>query len=107
MILEPTTASSFNPAGIPSAWLALGFFGQGLFASRFVVQWVASERRRASVVPRVFWSLSIAGGLCLLAYALLRRDAVIVAGQLGGLAIYARNVALLRGADARHEPAAK
>ena len=107
MILDGTTASMLNPRAIPSAWLALGFLGQGLFAGRFVVQWIASERRGASVVPRLFWWLSIGGGLCLLSYALLRRDTVIVAGQLGGLAIYARNVALLRAGGAAQEPAAK
>jgi len=96
MIPDASTTSVLNPAGIPGAWLALGFVGQALFAGRFVVQWVASERRHASVVPRLFWWLSIGGGLCLLGYALLRHDAVIVAGQLGGLAVYARNVALLR-----------
>ena len=94
MISEASIAGATDPGTIPPAWLALGFLGQALFASRFVVQWVASERRRRSVVPTVFWWLSIGGGVCLLGYALLRRDVVIVAGQLAGLLVYARNVAL-------------
>ena len=40
---------------IPTSWLGLGFLGQALFFSRFVAQWIASERRKASVVPTVFW----------------------------------------------------
>ena len=96
MISEASIAGAADPRTIPSTWLALGFLGQALFASRFVVQWVASERRRASVVPGVFWWLSIGGGVCLLGYALLRRDVVIVAGQLAGLLVYTRNVVLSR-----------
>ena len=96
MISEASIPGAAAPVAIPPTWLALGFLGQALFASRFVVQWVASERRRASVVPDVFWWLSIGGGVCLLGYALLRRDAVIVVGQLAGLFVYTRNVALAR-----------
>jgi lipid-A-disaccharide synthase-like uncharacterized protein len=55
-------------------WLAVGFIGQLLFTSRFLVQWIASERAHRSVVPLAFWWFSIAGGATLLAYALWRRD---------------------------------
>ena len=51
---------------IPASWLVLGFTGQAFFSGRFLVQWIASERRKASVVPTLFWYLSIGGGLCLL-----------------------------------------
>lgn len=81
---------------IPAAWLTLGFVGQGAFSARFLVQWVASERRGESVVPEVFWWLSLSGGLLLLAYALHRRDPVFVAGQAAGLVVYARNLILIR-----------
>lgn len=81
---------------IPGVWLAVGFLGQGMFSSRFLVQWVASERRRASVVPVAFWWLSIAGGGLLLSYALHRRDPVFVLGQAAGLLVYARNLVLIR-----------
>jgi len=96
MIPDTSTSTTLFSREIPPAWLVLGFVGQALFAGRFVVQWLASERRRTSVVPALFWWLSIGGGLCLLSYALLRRDAVIVAGQLAGLAVYTRNVSLAR-----------
>ena len=73
-------------------WLAIGLAGQALFFSRFLVQWIASERQRASVVPNAFWYFSIAGALVLLSYAIHRRDPVFILGQSTGLAIYLRNL---------------
>jgi lipid-A-disaccharide synthase-like uncharacterized protein len=79
-------------------WLLVGFGGQALFMGRFVLQWLASERHRRSVVPVSFWYLSIGGALVLLAYAVYRRDPVFVAGQGLGVAIYLRNLQLIRNA---------
>lgn len=76
-------------------WLAIGFAGQLLFTSRFLVQWIASERSGRSIVPLAFWWFSLAGGLTLLAYALWRRDPVFAVGQAAGLVIYARNLVLI------------
>lgn len=81
---------------ISNGWLAAGFLGQGAFSARFVVQWAASEKRRASVVPVAFWWLSIAGGIFLLAYAAHRRDPVFVLGQAAGLVVYLRNLVWIR-----------
>lgn len=78
-------------------WLLLGFGGQGLFMARFVVQWLASERRARSVIPVAFWYLSVAGGLVLFAYAVHRRDPVFALGQGLGIAVYLRNLRLIRG----------
>ena len=74
------------------AWVVLGFIGQGFFTMRFVVQWIASERARASVIPVAFWFFSIVGGVVLLIYALYRRDPVFIAGQALGLLVYIRNL---------------
>jgi lipid-A-disaccharide synthase-like uncharacterized protein len=73
-------------------WLAIGLLGQALFSARFFVQWIASERRRRSVVPRAFWYFSMGGGITLLAYAIYRRDPVFIIGQGAGLFVYARNL---------------
>jgi lipid-A-disaccharide synthase-like uncharacterized protein len=81
---------------IPIAWLAFGFAGQAMFSMRFIIQWIASERRKQSVVPVLFWWCSLAGGVLLLTYAVYRRDPVFVLGQAPGLVIYARNLVLLR-----------
>ena len=75
-----------------NVWLVIGFLGQGLFASRFWVQWVASERQRKSIIPIAFWYFSIAGGITLFAYALYREDPVFIVGQASGLLIYSRNL---------------
>ena len=81
---------------IPKIWLAVGFLGQAMFSGRFLVQWIASEKRKSSVVPLSFWWLSIAGGLLLLVYAIHRGDPVFAIGQLAGLGVYGRNLVLLR-----------
>ena len=73
-------------------WLAVGLLGQALFSARFLVQWIASERHKRSVVPRAFWYFSVGGGLTLLAYAIYRRDPVFIIGQGAGLFVYARNL---------------
>jgi lipid-A-disaccharide synthase-like uncharacterized protein len=80
----------------PAGWYALGFVGQVLFGSRFIVQWLASERQGRVVMPVLFWYLSLIGGIGLLAYAVHRKDPVFALGQAGGLVIYARNLALVR-----------
>ena len=77
-------------------WLILGFVGQGLFAGRFLVQWIVSERRSESVIPVAFWVFSIFGGAILLVYAIYRRDPVFILGQAAGLLVYARNLMLIR-----------
>lgn len=79
-----------------SFWIAIGFIGQILFTSRFIVQWIASERASRSLVPDAFWWLSLAGGGTLLAYAIWRRDPVFILGQAGGLVVYLRNLVLIR-----------
>jgi lipid-A-disaccharide synthase-like uncharacterized protein len=76
-------------------WLMVGFLGQAVFTARFLAQWIASEKRRDSVVPVVFWWLSVGGGMLLLIYAVHRRDPVITAGQSMGVFVYVRNLMLV------------
>lgn len=76
-------------------WVAIGLGGQLIFSARFLVQWAASERAGRSVVPVVFWWLSIGGAAVLLSYAIHRKDPVFVLGQSMGFAIYARNLWLI------------
>jgi lipid-A-disaccharide synthase-like uncharacterized protein len=72
--------------------ILIGYIAQILFAMRFVVQWIASERAGRSVVPMAFWIFSIGGGLMLLGYALYRKDPVFIIGQAFGVFVYLRNL---------------
>lgn len=73
-------------------WLIIGFSGQALFSARFLIQWLASERAKESVMPVLFWYFSIFGGTTLFIYALHKEDPVFIVGQGTGLLIYARNL---------------
>jgi lipid-A-disaccharide synthase-like uncharacterized protein len=89
-------------------WLGLGFLAQLLFATRFIVQWIASEKARRSIVPETFWYFSFAGGFLLFCYAIYRLDPVFMLGQGTGLLIYARNIQMIwhsRATDAQTAPA--
>jgi lipid-A-disaccharide synthase-like uncharacterized protein len=77
------------------AWVLLGLVAQGLFTMRFVVQWLASERAKRSVVPVAFWFFSLGGGALLFVYAIVRQDPVFILGQGLGLFIYIRNLWLI------------
>ena len=82
-------------------WLTVGFLGQAFFSMRFLVQWIASEKKRESVVPVSFWFFSIGGGLTLLIYAIYRHDPVFILGQAAGLFVYLRNLYLIRRKERR------
>jgi lipid-A-disaccharide synthase-like uncharacterized protein len=77
-------------------WLGIGLLGQAFFSARFLIHWIASERRKESVIPTPFWYFSIGGGLTLFAYALYRMDPVFILGQGAGVFIYARNLYFIR-----------
>ncbi len=77
-------------------WLALGLFAQLMFTARFLVQWLASERAGKSIVPLMFWYLSIGGSVLLLVYSIHRKDPVFILGQSMGIFIYTRNLYLIR-----------
>lgn len=92
----PAQEADPRQTGLTWAWLAFGFGAQALFMSRMLVQWIATERARASVVPTSFWVISLLGGLSLLVYFLRRGDPVGVVGQATGVLIYARNLVFIR-----------
>lgn len=80
-------------------WIAFGLLGQAFFFSRFLVQWLASEKAGESVFPMAFWYLSLSGGMLLLIYAIYRQDPVFILGQSTGTFIYLRNIHLRRMKD--------
>ncbi len=81
---------------IELVWLFIGFAAQMMFSARFLVQWIASERVKRSVVPEAFWYFSFLGGAMLLSYAIYRKDPVFTLGQLFGLVVYSRNIWFIR-----------
>ena len=84
-----------NLTAIELIFLVIGFSGQALFASRFIFQWIYSEKLGESKIPIIFWYLSIFGGIGLLTYATFRKDPVIIVGQMFGILIYLRNLILI------------
>ncbi len=87
-------ASFANLSIVDIAWLLVGFFGQFIFFLRFIFQWIASEKEKKVVVPKIFWHLSIAGTLIILVYSIHIHDIVFITAQVLSLFIYARNISL-------------
>ncbi|KPJ76536.1 MAG: lipid A biosynthesis protein [Planctomycetes bacterium SM23_25] len=91
-------------------WAAFGLVAQLAFTARFVVQWIASERAKRSVVPLAFWYFSLFGSTGLLLYAIVRADPIFILGQGLGSFIYLRNLTLIyrerRGGPATQEETA-
>ena len=81
--------SRLDPAGI---WYVVGFVGQFIFMMRFVVQWIATERKKQVVVPLAFWYLSLVGSLITIVYAVYRKDPVFTAAFCLNILIYMRNL---------------
>ncbi|WP_297598274.1 lipid-A-disaccharide synthase N-terminal domain-containing protein [uncultured Cetobacterium sp.] len=77
-------------------FLIIGFVGQGLFSMRFIIQWIASEKAKKSVIPFSFWIFSLFGSILLLIYAIYKKDPVFILGQAPNVLIYSRNIYLIK-----------
>jgi lipid-A-disaccharide synthase-like uncharacterized protein len=86
------------------AWLTIGIIGQVIFGSRFLLQWVLAERRGRAELPPSFFMISFVGSLLLLAYAIHKRDDVLIAGMVLVPIISARNLVLQRRAAVSGRP---
>jgi lipid-A-disaccharide synthase-like uncharacterized protein len=86
-------------------WVILGFVGQVVYTMRFLVQWIASERAKRSVIPLSFWYISLAGASLLLAYAIYKKDPVFILGQMFGFLVYTRNLVLIGRKPAQDQKA--
>ena len=86
-----------------TVWEAVGWCGNLLFASRFIVQWVVSERKRQVSVPAAFWWLSLGGSLLSLIYAIAQKNPVWIAGQAIAWVPYIRNLRLHYSHKARRQ----
>lgn len=72
--------------------LVMGTTGQLIFTFRFVYQWLYSRKRNESILPAMFWILSIVGASITFIYGIFRLDPVLLLGQGGGVIAYARNL---------------
>ena len=77
-------------------WLLMGLAAQGVFLARWIVQWIATERRGESVMPDLFWWCSLVGATMLLVYFIGRREPIGVIGQATGWIVYTRNLYYIR-----------
>ena len=94
-LISEISAYFANLTATESLWLGIGFFGQALFFSRWLVQWIASERKAESQIPVTFWYMSLAGSVIVLSYAIHRHDPVFIIGQGTGTLVYLRNLMLI------------
>ncbi len=90
-----------------TTWIVLGLLGNAAFFSRFMIQWVASERARDSVIPKAFWHLSLVGSVLLLGYAIHRRDPIFILAYLPNAVVYVRNLILIRRKERGEEGVAE
>lgn len=104
-MLESLSEYFANTPTAELVWIGVGLVAQLMFSARFLVQWIASEKAKASVMPVAFWYFSLAGGLMLFAYAVYRMDPVFILGQAFGVVVYSRNLFLLH--KSRQAPASE
>lgn len=76
-------------------WITIGMLGQLMFSGRWLLQWLISERHGRSIVPKMFWYLSLAGGLILLSYSIYQLDPVFILGNSINSIVYMRNLYLI------------
>jgi lipid-A-disaccharide synthase-like uncharacterized protein len=92
----PAASHGFMPfQDFDLLWNVIGFSGVGIFGSRFVVQWLYSERHKESRIPTIFWWQSLVGTLLCLAYFLRQQDLVGISGYLFNIIPYVRNLMLV------------
>jgi lipid-A-disaccharide synthase-like uncharacterized protein len=76
-------------------WKCIGFAGIGTFGTRFLIQWLYSEKHGESKVPVIFWWQSLLGTMLCLAYFLRQQDSVGIAGYVLNVIPYSRNLVLV------------
>lgn len=94
MLLVLLAVELRDPESAPPGWLVASTLGQILWIGRFPLQWYLAERSGRREFPPLFWWVSLAGNLLLLAYALWLRDPIFVLGYLPGPLLQARNLIL-------------
>ena len=76
-------------------WVSFGTLGQLIFFSRWIIQWVSSERSKSSIIPVAFWWCSLLGGIITLVYAHHIGSFPFMLAQAIGIGVYSRNLLLI------------
>ena len=84
-------------------WMLVGLLGQLVFFSRWVIQWIVSERKSKSIIPTPFWWFSLCGGLITFGYAYHIKSFPFMLAQFTGIIIYLRNIYLIIKAKKNYE----
>lgn len=74
----------------------LGFLAALAFGSRSLLQWLASEIRRESIVTSTFWKLSLVGNVLLLLHSFLQLQYHVFIVQVCNAVISWRNLNLMQ-----------
>ena len=76
-------------------WVSFGTIGQLVFFSRWIIQWMSSEKLKSSVIPVAFWWCSLIGGVITLVYAHHINSFPFMLAQAIGIIVYTRNLILI------------
>tara|TARA_B100001250_G_scaffold105809_1_gene89243 strand:- start:2429 stop:2734 length:306 start_codon:yes stop_codon:yes gene_type:complete len=76
-------------------WVTFGTIGQLVFFSRWIIQWLSSEKSKASIIPVTFWWCSLVGGIITLIYAHHIGSFPFMLAQAIGIIVYSRNLFLI------------
>ena len=87
----------FHNSELPVWLVVFGSAGQVMFTLRFVYQFIFCRHRHVSVLPKGFWIISLTGSGMIIAYGIIRLDAVLILGQSFGFIAYIRNLVLGSG----------
>ncbi len=77
----------------------LGFVASLLFSIRFLVQWIISEKNKASTVPLLFWQISLAANLCMCLHTFIQVQYPFCIIQGCNAVISWRNLNLMKPKD--------
>ena len=85
-----------TPIASDPYWEATAFVGEAVFGGRFILQWIVSEYKKRSIVPKAFWYMSVIGSLILLVYSIHIEKPVLILAFTLQIGIYARNLHLIK-----------
>jgi lipid-A-disaccharide synthase-like uncharacterized protein len=77
-------------------WTVFGLVGNVLFGSRFIIQWLHSEKHQRVIVPPIFWHISFWGSIVCVIYGLHIDKLPVILGYIFLPFLYARNLILLK-----------